>query len=197
MSENDDRRKVTPLAGEVAGDAAGSPHGVEVLAGADPGAGPAYGGSADTGVQQSVGRGSDAAGDVVQLVQHEHRKLDSLFGEVLDELAAGDLETVRLRWGGIVREALEFEAAERHVIYPEVRGDEAVAAEARRENDVIEALSDFDALNPEIDPERVRQVIDLARAHFAAEEAEVLPRLAVLPADRLLALGEDMRQVMG
>ncbi len=173
------------------------PMDVAPIAGADPAAGPAYGGTADTGVQQSVGRGSDATGTIVQLLQHEHRKLDALFGELLDELAAGNLETVRLRLGGIVREALEFEAAERRVVYPEVRADDAVAAEARREDEVIEALSAYDALNPEVDPEGVRRVIDLARAHFAAEEAELLPRLAVMPADRQLALGEDMRQVMG
>lgn len=161
---------------------------------------PPYGGTPDRGVASSADPASGAAGDVVEVLAAERSKLERLFAEMLELLDRGDLETARLRWGGIVREALEYEAAKRRVVYPEVQrrsGGEGVAEEQQRQDELMRRLQDFDALNPDVDPDAVRSIVDLARRHLAGEAEVLLPRLAELPAGERAALGEDLRQVMG
>lgn len=163
---------------------------------------PAYGGSADTGVEQSVDTGSGAAGDLVQVLDAEHRKLERLFAEVEQLLDARDLEGLRRRWGGIVRELLEHETAEEHVVWPLVRGphgpeNEDLAAEHARQEGLRARLLDHDALNPDVEPTAVREILQLAREHLRGKDAALLPVVSRLPADQLRTLGEDFRQVKG
>ena len=161
---------------------------------------PSYGGSPDRGVVSSAEPSSGAAGDAVQVLEAERAKLERLFGELLELLDRGDLETARLRMGGIVREALEHEAAKKRVVYPAALtgpGREDVEKEQERQDVLMRWLADFDALNPEVDVDAARETVDLARRHLAGEAEVLLPRLAALPADELATLGEDLRQVMG
>jgi hemerythrin superfamily protein len=147
-----------------------------------------------------VPSGQQAAGDLVQLLESEHRKLNRIFGELLDLLDRGDLDAVRMRWGGVVRELLEHEAAEARVVWPVANrfADAAnLADEHRREETLAQRLRDYDELNPVVDPPSVREVIALAREHLRAEDIDLLPRLATLDPSELRRLGEDMRQVMG
>ncbi|MDP9397617.1 MAG: hemerythrin domain-containing protein [Actinomycetota bacterium] len=161
---------------------------------------PAYGGTPDRGVASSADPASGATGDVVEVLTAERSKLERLFAEMLDLLDRSEVDTARLRWGGIVRESLEYEAAKRRVVYPEVQrrpGGEDVAKEQQRQDELMRRLQDFDALNPDIDADAVRSIIDLARRHQAGEAEVLLPRLAELPVDERATLGEDLRQVMG
>lgn len=148
---------------------------------------PPYAGSADPAA-------AAAAGDIVELMRDEHRKLDGLYGEVVGGLEQGDLEGVRRRLGGIVRETLEHEAAVRRVVDPAVE----VPAEHREHREALMArLLDYDALNPDVDPGAVRQLAALVQEHLGREAETVVPRLGELPVEQRQRLGEDLRQVMG
>jgi hypothetical protein len=138
----------------------------------DPPVGPPYGGAADSGVVSSVGEYAPEALDAMAFLQAEHRKLESVLDEVAEQLEQEGLDAVRLRWGGVVRETLEHAVAE-------------------------ERVGEQDSVNPEVDADQLRQTIDLVREHTRRVEAVVLPALQQLPPARLMALGEDLRQVMG
>jgi hypothetical protein len=155
---------------------------------------PPTGGAADRGVEESLPRHTGEAGDLLDFVTAEHRKLAGLWDEIVTALDRGDLAWVRLRLGGIVRETLEYLAAERHVVVPVLAETPASLAEAAT---VQQALTDFDSLNPDIDEPRLRDLAAQVLADLHAQDDEVVPRIVDLaPAERW-QLGEDMRQVMG
>jgi len=166
-----------------------------------PTVGPEYGGSADGGVVSSVGEHAPAAGDVVDAVVAEHRKLRGVFEEVLALVQAGDHHAVALRWGGTVRELMEHEAAEDRVVLPaaeQVGGAEALVEVRRGQQELRERISAHDSFTVEhVDPQDVAEAVALATRHFAAVDDTVVPLLEQLPADERMRLGEDLRQVMG
>jgi hypothetical protein len=109
-------------------------------------------------------------------------------------LDRGDTEWVRLRLGGVVRETREYLAAERHVVVPVL----AETPESLRvAGTVLTALEEFDALNPEIDEPRLRELARQVLDDLHAQDDEVVPRIVDLDAAERWQLGEDMRQVMG
>ncbi len=166
-----------------------------------PEVGPAYGGSADTGVVSSVGEHDPAAGDVVNALIAEHAKLQRLLDEVQSLSERGDVQTLRLRWGGIVRELLEHEVAQATVALPAAERVEGIGAAAelrRRSDEVVALLREHDAFTPDdVALDHVTQTAEAVREHLRTMDDVLLPLLAALPADDRARLGEDLRQVMG
>ncbi len=166
-----------------------------------PDVGPAYGGSADIGVVSSVPEHDPAAGDVVDVLTAEHAKLQRLLDEAQSLSDCGDVQTLRLRWGGIVRELLEHEVAQATVALPAAERVEGIgsAAELRRRSDeVVALLREHDAFTPDdVALNHVTQTAEAVREHLKTMDDILLPLLAALPADERARLGEDLRQVMG
>ncbi len=161
---------------------------------------PEYGGSADVGVVSSVGEHDPAAGDVVDVVRSEHRKLEGVFEELLRLADDGELDGLRVRWGGVVRELLEHEAAQHRVVLPaveQVAGTGAVSEVRTRQQELMDRLLPYDELNAEVAPDEVRACIEAATAHLRTVDDVVVPLLQRLPADERMRLGEDLRQVTG
>lgn len=161
---------------------------------------PEYAGSADTGIVSSVGEHDPAAGDVVDAVLAEHRKLDGVFAELLELADTGDEGALRLRWGGVVRELLEHEAAERRVVLPAaetVGGEGSTAEVAQRQQELMDLLGRYDELNADVTADEVRSAVDAAAEQLRTVDDVVVPLLQQLPADERMRLGEDLRQVMG
>lgn len=161
---------------------------------------PPYGGSADTGVVASAGGGGAGAPDVVDVVLAEHHKLEGVFDEVSQLLDAGDREALRLRWGGVVRELVEHEAAGLRVVLPaaeELAGAGAVADVRGRQVQLLARLREQDELTSEAPPEEVRSTVHDVREHLRMVEDVVVPLLRQLPDDERARLAEDLRQVMG
>lgn len=164
-----------------------------------PEVGPEYAGSADRGVVSSVGEHDPEAGDIVDVISQEHAKLLRL----LDEAQAGadDLEALRLRWGGIVRELLEHEVAEAHVALPAAERVDGIGAAAelrRRSDEVVALLREQDAFTADDAAlAHVQQTAEAVREHLRTVDDVLLPVLSRLPADDRARLGEDLRQVMG
>lgn len=163
--------------------------------------GPSTPGSADTGVASSVGEHDAAASDIVEALKHEHDKLQRLLDEVQALTERGELETVRLRWGGVVRELLEHEVAQARVVLPAVeraQGTGAAAELRRRSEEVVGLLREHDAFTPDdVALGHVTQTAQTVRDHLWTVDDVVLPVLARLPVDERVQLGEDLRQVMG
>lgn len=157
---------------------------------------PDYAGSADRGVVESVGEHDAAAGDVVDALSAEHRKLEGVFTEVQGLLDAHDEQGLRLRWGGIVREVLEHLVAEQRVVLPAVEG-EPVAQVQEATEQLVQRLRGQDELTSQASPDEVRQAVQAIRQHVRSLDEQVLPLLQALPADARMRLGEDLRQVAG
>jgi hemerythrin superfamily protein len=162
---------------------------------------PEYGGTADEGVVSSVGEHAGAAGDVVDALRAEHDKLHGVFEELRRLLDAGDEQALRLRFGGVVREVLEHEAAEARVVLPaaeQVSGQGSVEEVRRRSQEVVRRLQRYDEMTADdLPPGDVAEVVDLTSEHLRTVDAVVLPLLEQLPAEERMRLGEDLRQVMG
>jgi hypothetical protein len=171
--------------------------------GPDPEVGPAYAGAADHGVVSSVGPDDPAAGEVVEAVDSEHRKIDRVLAEMLLLADAGDTGALRLRWGGVVREILEHEAAERRVVLPAAEGvadgDATTAlADLRRDQEaLLERLARHDELNTDVSPDEVRSAVRDIRGYLGRVDELVRPLLERLPEEQRAQLGEDLRQVKG
>ncbi len=166
-----------------------------------PDVGPEYGGSADRGVVSSVGEHDAAAGDLVDALTAEHAKLHRLLDEAQALSDRGELEALRLRWGGIVRELLEHEVAEARVALPAAERVEGIGAAAeirRRSEEVVALLREHDAFTPDdVALDHLTQTAEAVREHLRTVEAVLLPVLSRVPADERARLGEDLRQVMG
>ncbi|HZB48081.1 MAG TPA: hemerythrin domain-containing protein [Mycobacteriales bacterium] len=165
-----------------------------------PDVGPDYAGAADAGVVSSVGEHDAAAGDIVEVVLAEHRKIERVFAELTLLVEADDVDGLRLRWGGVVREILEHEAAERRVVLAAVeQGDGAGPARdvRRQQQELMDRLGRYDALNPDVSAEDVRTAMDATRAYLRTVDQVVVPLLERLPAEERMRLGEDLRQVKG
>ncbi len=193
----------TPRPGRVLAVVVGREDGVipDNVDGERPDVGPAYGGSADAGVVSSVGEHDPAAGDVVEALTAEHAKLQRLLDEVQSLAGRGDYQTLRVRWGGIVRELLEHEVAQTTVALPaaeRVEGTGATVELRRRSEEVVALLREHDAFTPDdVALDRVTQTAEAVREHLRTMDDVLLPLLAALPADDRARLGEDLRQVMG
>jgi hypothetical protein len=155
---------------------------------------PPYAGAADHGVEGSLPDETGEAGDLLDFVTAEHRKLVWLWDEMVSALDRGDQDWVRLRLGGIVRETREYLAAECRVVVPALTETPESLRTART---VLMALEQFDELNPEIDEPRLREVARQVLDDLHAQDDEVVPRIVDLDAAERYELGEDMRQVMG
>jgi hypothetical protein len=155
---------------------------------------PPYAGAADHGVEDSLRDRTGEAGDLLDFVTSEHRKLVWLWDEIITALDRADLDWVRLRLGGIVRETREYLAAERHVVVPALPEP---PDSLRVAGTVLEALEVFDALNPDVDEPRLRELARQVLDDLHAQDDEVVPRIVDLDAAERWQLGEDMRQVMG
>jgi hypothetical protein len=155
---------------------------------------PPYAGAADHGVEESLSQSMGEAGDLLDFVTAEHRKLVWLWDEIIAALDRGDQEWPRIRLGGIVRETREYLAAENLVVAPAMPDPPGSLVEART---VLEALGEFDELNPEIDEPRVRELARRVLDDLHAQDDEVVPRIVDLDAAERWKLGEDIRQVMG
>jgi hypothetical protein len=155
-----------------------------------------YAGAEDEGVVESVPEHDPAAGDAVDFLRHEHSKLEAVLEEILAQLDAQGLDAARMRWGGVVRETLEHAVAEERVVWAALPPG-AVAGVRDQQAKLLAELRDQDALNPDVDASRMRATVELVREHARQVADVVLPGLAQLPAARRMALGDDLRQVMG
>jgi hypothetical protein len=155
---------------------------------------PPYAGAADRGVQESLSDETGEAGDLLDFVTAEHRKLVWLWDEITAALDRGDADWVRLRLGGIVRETREYLAAERHVVLPAITEP---PASLDRAGTLLTVLEEYDELNPDVDEPGIRELARQVLDDLHAQDDEVVPRIVDLDAAERWKLGEDMRQVMG
>lgn len=157
---------------------------------------PAYAGREDTGVRESGGSASGTAGDVVDLLGAEHARIEGIVDELSGHLDAGDTERAQLRFGGLVRQVLELQAAEGRVVWPAV-GDDALRELRQRGEELRGRLGQHDELNASPSPDELRALGEQLRGYVRAEAEQLVPVLRALSADERGRLGEDMRQVMG
>ena len=166
-----------------------------------PVVGPEYGGSPDSGVVSSVGEHAPAAGDVVDVLTAERRKLLGVFDEVLGLVQADDRRSLAVRWGGIVREVLEHEVAREQVVLPAVQdlADAGLLDDVRRRQRALrDRISGHDQFTLEgLDPQEVADAVAVTSDHLAEVDGALLPLLELLPPDERMRLGEDLRQVKG
>jgi hypothetical protein len=155
---------------------------------------PPYGGAEDHGVEDSLPESLGEAGDLLDFVTAEHRKLVWLWDEIVSAFDRGDADWVRQRLGGIVRETREYLAAERYVVVPALPEP---PDSLRVAGTVLDALAEFDSLNPDLDEPAIRALARQVLDDLHAQDDEVVPRIVDLDADARWRLGEDMRQVMG
>jgi hypothetical protein len=155
---------------------------------------PPYAGAADHGVEDSLPDRTGEAGDLLDFVTAEHRKLGWLWDEIVAALDRADQDWVRQRLGGVVRETREYLAAEGHVVVPALPEP---PDSLRTAGTVLHALEEFDELNPEVDEPRIRDLARQVLDDLHAQDDEVVPRIVDLDAAERWQLGEDMRQVMG
>ena len=166
----------------------------------DPEAGgvaPEFGGSADTGVVDSVPERDPMAGDAASLVRAELGKLYDLYGDMVALLDAGDLEQVDQRFFGVVRETLEFEAAVERVVVPEVGDAVGQLPDDARPAALVERLQAYDELNSDRSPDVLRGLAVETVEELRAQEQVLLPAVQALDVGVRDRLGEDLRQVMG
>jgi hypothetical protein len=166
----------------------------------DPEAGgvaPEFGGSADTGVVESVPEHDPMAGDAARLVRAEFGKLDSLFGDLVALLDASRLDEVDQRFYGVVRETLEFEAALGRVVVPEVPDAAGQVPDGARPAALVERLQAYDELNSDRSPDVLRGTAVETVEALRAQQRILLPAVEALDAELRDRLGEDLRQVMG
>jgi hypothetical protein len=114
---------------------------------------------------------------------------------------ADDEQALRLRWGGVVRELVEYEAAQRRVVLPateDIPGATGLDEVRRRGQELADRLGEHDAFTPDdVSVQNIAEVAELAGQQLRAVDAVVLPLLAQLPSDHRMRFGEDLRQVMG
>ena len=166
----------------------------------DPEAGgvaPEFGGTADTGVVDSVPEHDPMAGDAASVVRAELGKLYGLYGDMVALLDTGDLDQVDQRFFGVVRETLEFEAALGRVVVPEVDDAAGRLPDAAAPGALVERLQAYDELNSDRSPDVLRGLAVGTVEQLRAQEQVLLPAVRALPADARDRLGEDLRQVMG
>ena len=166
----------------------------------DPVGLPEYAGSADTGVVESVGEHAPQAGDIVDALSSEHRKLLRVLEEMRELAEADDRDALRLRWGGVVREVLEHEVAEARVALPaaeSVSGPGAAEDVRLRSEELVARLREQDEFTSGASPEQVCAAAQAVGDHLRRVDEAVVPLLAQLPPDERMRLGEDLRQVMG
>src|SRR5215207_3922581 len=129
---------------------------------------PEHAGAADAGVISSVGGGGPG--------RRRHRRRGRQRAPQ-DRAGAGRGRAARRRrrhrrpaaaLGGVVREILEHEAAERRVVFPAVEGWAADALEGGvryEQTRLVDLLGRYDALNPEVTPDDARTAIGAVMAY--------------------------------
>jgi hypothetical protein len=163
----------------------------------DPDVGPAYGGTADTGVRSSVPAGDPMTGDVAAVLDAEFGKLFDLYGDMLALLDAARFDDVRQRWFGVIRETLEFQAACQRVVVPEVPDAASTLPDGTEPTALLDWLQAYDELNPDLQPDEVRTTAMTTVEALQAQQHALVPAVRGLPGDLRDRLGEDLRQVMG
>jgi hypothetical protein len=166
----------------------------------DPEAGgvaPEFGGSADTGIVDSVPEHDPMAGDAAGVLRAELGKLYDLLGDLVALLDNGELGEVDQRFFGVVRETLEFQAALGRVVVPEVPDAAGRLPDAASPGALVERLQAYDELNSDRSPDVLRGVAVETVEALRVQERELLPAVEALDADLGARLGEDLRQVMG
>ncbi len=157
-----------------------------------------YAGHADHGLESSLPATAPQLGDIVEIVTAEHDKLERLLSLMVSLAEEGDHGDLARRWFGVVRETLEFEAAQERVVWAAVGDDGELGVQHERQRQLVELLSTQDALlDQELDVDEVTRIAQSAREHLATGLEVLLPVLERLPADERRELGEDLRQVMG
>ena len=139
--------------------------------------------------------------DGIELLLHDHRKIDGLAGQ-LD--ATDDPAEIRRLFLRIVEELAAHEAAEQQVVFPAFRakldtGDDHVLADRMGEHEEMnQLLTEMRSLTPDCFgfAKRGSALLLDIKGHFLREEETVFARMrAALSADELSELGSRILDV--
>lgn len=142
-----------------------------------------------------VGVGMSEQRNVVEVLTHDHREVEELFGQI--EAAAGDAELVGDLIEQITIELVRHSVAEEQWLYPAVRervdgGAEIADREIAEHGQAEQLLKDLERLEP-ADRDYWQKLVSLmtdVRQHIGEEEGEVFPKLiASSTPDQLRDLG--------
>jgi hemerythrin-like domain-containing protein len=142
--------------------------------------------------------------DVIQILTHDHREVESMFVELEALRGASDSDAARRRKDLVDQVTIELvrhSVAEEAEVYPLVRDriDVAEAEQAKHEHaEAEETMKRLDGLDGD-DPEFASALDTLMteiREHVAEEESEMFPRLrATFSQQELLELGAKVESV--
>lgn len=120
--------------------------------------------------------------DAIQVIQKDHRSVDTLFRRFDREARDGDEDAQRATVREVVRALSVHAAIEEEFLYPALReaGVQVEVLDALEEHHAVKLLlSELDALAPGHPryAAKVRLLAENVRRHVAEEERELLPRL--------------------
>jgi hemerythrin superfamily protein len=143
----------------------------------------------------------DRSEDLVDVLIHDHREIEEMFGEL--ETGDAGLEQRRRLVNTVVAELVRHTVAEEQYLYPTMRrvlpegdrlADHEIHDHAAAEAD-MKRLEGLDATDPDFDLVLTRLMAEM-RQHFLEEEVEIFPRLRVAAdPDELRALAPKAQQV--
>ncbi|WP_322750666.1 MULTISPECIES: hemerythrin domain-containing protein [unclassified Frankia] len=143
-----------------------------------------------------------AEGDVVDVLTHDHDKVEELFQRY--DRATSTTEKNQLA-ENIVIELLRHAAVEEKVVYPEARkiipnGDEVIGREIAQQAAVERTMTTLSATNP-ADPDfarLMRELMEMIREHVWEQEEVWFPQLRQrMSADNLRQLTEQVEAMYG
>jgi hemerythrin superfamily protein len=147
---------------------------------------------------------SDQQRDVIEVLTHDHREVESMFVELEGLRGATDSDAVRRRKDLVDQVTIELvrhSVAEEAEVYPLVRDriDVAEAEQAKHEHaeaeETMKRLDGMDADDPQFAAELETLMTEI-REHVAEEEGEMFPRLRqTFNADELVELGAKVEAV--
>lgn len=136
--------------------------------------------------------------DPVQLIEHDHRSLERLFGRMEHSLARGDEQGAAATLRQVVRALSIHAAIEEQFLYPALRGaksDETILYAVEEHHAVKLTLAELEA-TPAVDPRfatKARLLMRHVREHVKEEERDLLPAIErTLDPDQRRELGATL-----
>ena len=141
---------------------------------------------------------ADRQRDVIEVLEHDHREVEQMFGE-LESLRGASTDEARSRRKAVTEqvtiELVRHSVAEEVLVYPQVdnRISSEEAEHARKEHaeaeETLHRLEKLDADDPAFDDELATLMAEI-RHHIADEEGEMFAHMRqVIDADELRKLG--------
>ncbi len=148
--------------------------------------------------QEMVG----ATGDALQMLVHDHRRVDQLYERLRSAGAAGRADDQKQIAEEIIAELSVHATVEEQVLYPASRdalaeGDSLVDESLHEHQEMKEILADLDGAAPD-DPgfsENFEKLMGELRHHVEEEENELFPQLrSALGEHRLMEMGQQLAE---